>query len=260
MGARTRKPPVPEPLKQFRKAVKKKNADWFSALLEAIAQWECPEEEVDGRHFQYLIGGEAFDWLLLAERLCEDVDGAIPADEKEALLFFGKLPRPLDDEEFKRAIGDSKHRAHLNFIYGIAVEEALQLTVEEEVLKSWRSFGGWNRGQNLDELVFERLYDRSMAELLTSYREGLPVHERLEFVPDVPDLEISYGEARTFTYWLFKFRVGQTDPARVASDTRKALAQVSQLEMAARRRARFLHLPDIAEAQILEAEVVVSAR
>jgi len=256
---RAKKPPEPEPIKKFRAALKKKG-DWFSALLAAIAQWEVAEEEIRGRRFQYLIGGEAFDWLLLAERLCEDVNGAIPIDEKEALLFFGKPPRRMDDEEFKRAIGDSKHRAHLNFIYGVAVEEALQLTVEEEVLKSWRSFGGWNKGQILDEEVYEKLYGRSLAELLTSYREELPPHERVEFQPDVPDLEISYGEARAFTYWLFKFRVSQTDPARVASDTRKALAQVSELEMAARRRSRHLALPDVASTQILEAEVVASVR
>ena len=259
MPKKAKKPPDPAPLKQFRAALKKKG-DWFSALLVAISQWEVAEEEVRGRYFQYLIGGEAFDWLLLAERLCEEVNGAIPVDEQEALLFFGKPPRPLDDDEFKRAIGDSKYRAHLNFIYGVAVEEALQLTVEEEVLKSWRSFGGWNKGQNLDEEVYEKLYGRSLAELLTSYREELPPHERIDFQPDVPDLEISYGEARAFTYWLFKFRVSQTDPARVASDTRKALAQVSELEMAARRRSRFLALPDIPSTQILEAEVVASVR
>ena len=181
-------------------------------------------------------------------------------DEKEALLFFGRPPRPLDDEEFKYAIGESKHRAHLNFIYGVAVEEALQLTVEEEVLKSWRSFGGWNKGQNLYEEVYERLYGRSLAELLTAFREDLPHHERLEFVPGPPDLEITYGEARAFTYWLFKFRLQQSDPARVASDTRKALAKVSELEMAARRRAQFLQLPDVSPSQILEAEVVQSVR
>ncbi|MCH8161654.1 MAG: hypothetical protein IIB88_07145 [Chloroflexi bacterium] len=259
MPKKAKKPPEPAPLKQFRAALKKKG-DWFSALLVAIGQWEVAEEEIHGRHYQYLIGGEAFDWLLLAERLCEEVNGAIPVDEREALLFFGKPPRPLDDDEFKRAIGDSKHRAHLNFIYGVAVEEALQLTVEEEVLKSWRSFGGWNKGQNLDEEVYEKLYGRSFAELLTSYREELPPHERIDFQPDVPDLEISYGEARAFTYWLFKFRVSQTDPARVASDTRKALAQISELEMAARRRSRFLALPDIASTQILEAEIVASVR
>ena len=255
----TKKPPIPAPLKEFRSAVRKKG-DWFSALLTAIAQWEIAEEEVDGRLFQYLIDGEAFDWLLLAERLCEDVNGAIPIDEEEALLFFGRPPRPLDDEEFKHAIGDSKHRAHLNFIYGVAVEEALQLTMEEEVLKSWHSFGGWNKGQNLYEEVYERLYGRGLAELLTSFREDLPHHERLEFVPGPPDLEITYGEARAFTYWLFKFRLQQSDPARVASDTRKALAKVSELEMAARRRAQFLQLPEVSPSQIIEAEVVQSVR
>ena len=42
---------------------------WFLALLEAIALWSLPEETVDERRYCYLIGGEAFDWLLLAERL-----------------------------------------------------------------------------------------------------------------------------------------------------------------------------------------------
>lgn len=257
---RTKSPPAPAPLREFRAAVKKKKSDWFWALLDAIGKWELAEEEVNGRHFQYLIGGEAFDWLLLAERLCEDTNGAIPTDEKEALLFFGRPPRPMDDDEFKRAIGDSKHRAHLNFIYGVAVEEALQLTVEEEVLKRWRSFGAWNKCQSLEEEVYERLYGRSLPELLTAYREDLPHYERLEFVPELPDMEISYGEARAFTYWLFKFRVHENDPARVASDTRKALAQVSELEMAARRRAQYLQLPDLTDVQILEAEVVGSVR
>ena len=30
-------------------------------------------------------------------------------------------------------------------------------------------------------------------------------------------------ELKAFTYWLFKMRVYRSDPARVASDTRKAL-------------------------------------
>ena len=38
-------------------------------------------------------------------------------------------------------------------------------------------------------------------------------------------------------YWLFKYRVKNQEPARVASDTRKALAQLSAMEAAARRRA-----------------------
>jgi hypothetical protein len=51
---------------------------------------------------------------------------------------------------------------------------------------------------------------------------------------------VSYQELKELTYWLFKHRLRQCDPARVASDTRKALAQLSRLELAGRpeRRAR----------------------
>ena len=225
-------------------------ADWFSALLDAIARWDVAEEQVNGRHYRYLIGGEAFDWLLLAERLCEEVDGAIPADEREALLFFGRPPRELEAEEFKQAIGDAKHRAHLNFLYGVAVEEALQLTIEEEVLKEHRC-RAWSQGEGLEQQVFERIYGRGREEMLAAYREerGLPFPE-----------ELSYSELREFTYWLFKYRVNQGDPARVASDTRKALAQISELEAAARRRAQRLGAPDVDVAAVVDGEVVAHVR
>ncbi|GAI19828.1 unnamed protein product, partial [marine sediment metagenome] len=41
---------------------------WYIALLEAIGLWDTAEETHNGRAYGYLIAGEAFDWLLLAER------------------------------------------------------------------------------------------------------------------------------------------------------------------------------------------------
>lgn len=237
-----------EALVAFRRALDE-GADWFAALLTAIARWETAEEEVDGRSYRYLIGGEAFDWLLLAERLCAAADGAIPADAREQLLFFGKPPRALDADEFRRAIGDAKHRAHLNFLYGVAVEEALQLVTEEEVLKDQRSCV-WRKGErSAEQRVFDKLYGKSREELLAAFREerGLPAGE-----------SISYAELREFTYWLFKYRVNRSDPARVASDTRKALAQLSELEAAAGRRARYLASRDVVERGAVVDGVVVA--
>lgn len=238
-----------EPVEAFRQAVAAGN-DWFPALLEAIARWELPDEVVDGRRFCYLIGGEAFDWLLLAERLCSELEGGIPADEREALLFFGRPPRTMDDAEFRRAIGDAKHRAHLNFLYGVAVEEALQLIIEEEVLKEHRS-SVWNHHGNIGRDVFERIYGRTEDDLLAEYRtaRALPSGD-----------ELSYGDLRSFTYWLFKYRVSQSDPARVASDTRKALAQIAQLENASRRRAEFLASDRMNMAFVVDGEVVAHLR
>ena len=45
-------------------------APWHRALLEAVGRWTIPEETFEGRKYRYLLQGEAFDWLLLAERLC----------------------------------------------------------------------------------------------------------------------------------------------------------------------------------------------
>lgn len=223
--------------------------DWPAAMLEAIAGWEVAEEDVDGRSYRYLIGGEAFDWLLLAERLCAVADGAIPPDEREQLLFFGRLPREIDADEFKHAIGDAKHRAHLNYLYGIAVEEALQLVAEEEVLKDHRSCV-WRRNEvSVEHRVFEQLYGKNGDEMLAAFREerSLPAGD-----------DMAYSELREFTYWLFKYRVNQSDPARVASDTRKALAQISELEAAAGRRARYLASDDVVDVAVVVDGVVVA--
>ena len=47
--------------------------DWVVALLETIARWTDAESTISRRRYNYFIGGEAFDWLLLAERLCLEI-------------------------------------------------------------------------------------------------------------------------------------------------------------------------------------------
>ncbi len=221
-----------EALDHLRQAVAS-GADWFAALMEAIALWQRPDETVNGRRYRYLIEGEAFDWLLLAERLCEAADG-IPAEEKEALLFFGRLPVELGEGQFRELLGPAKHRAHLNYLYGVTVEEALQLAVEEELHKERRCHA-LSADHRAQETAFERIYDRPRQELLADFRR-----ERGLLQSD----SITYGELKEFTYWLFKHRLRRCDPARVASDTRKALAQISELEATSRsRRAAPASLP-----------------
>ena len=40
---------------------------WYQALLETIGLWTDETETIGGQEYHYLIEGEAFDWLLLAE-------------------------------------------------------------------------------------------------------------------------------------------------------------------------------------------------
>ncbi len=195
-------------------------APWFDALLEAIRRWRLPVETVGERQYVYLIGGEAFDWLLLAERLLDEVAELVPSDEREALIFHGRGPRPLDADTLRRGLGPVKYRAYLNYVYGVLVEEALQLSVEEDVQKEVRC-RAWGFDARTDESAFQRIYLKPREVLLAQFREhrGLPPGERTTF-----------GEQREFTYWLFKYRLQQCDGAKVASDTRRGLARLAQLD------------------------------
>jgi len=190
---------------------------WYIALLEAIGMWTVAEEVHNQRRYCYLIAGEAFDWLLLAERLCDAVDGLLPDDEKSALLFYGKPPLKLTAEKFKKLIGRAKYRQYLNYFYGITVEEALILAVQEEVRKERRSLG-YNNEHDVVNEACRRIYGTTEVELLKHFRKerGYP---RLK--------SISLTELKEFTYWLFKYRLNNCDKARIASDTKKALRQLN---------------------------------
>jgi hypothetical protein len=190
---------------------------WYIALLEAIGLWTDGEETYNGRHYRYLIDGEAFDWLLLAERLCEAVDSLLPEKEKLALLFHGQPPIRLTKEKFKQLIGSGKYHQYLNYFYGITVEEALILAVHEEVRKERRTLG-YNKEPNLINEVYQRIYGATKATLLKRFR-------REKGYPQLRS--ISLTELKEFTYWLFKYRLKQCDKARVASDTKKALERLT---------------------------------
>jgi hypothetical protein len=210
-----------EIISTLRRTVARGEEHWFSALLSAVRQWPLPMERIGGREYRYLVGLEAFDWLLLAERLCAEIDGLIPEDESEALICHGRLPIDTSEEELQRLLG-AKGAAYRNFYYGVRVEEGLQLAVEAEVLKE-RFARVWDNG-HLDDEVFNRIYGSTHADLLARFCE-----ER-----DLPDNgQMDLETLNEFTYWLFKYRVNNSDPARVASDTRKGVAHLASFRSSA---------------------------
>ncbi len=186
---------------------------WPTALLEAIGRWPLAQEEVDGMHYRYLLLGEAFDWLMLAGRLLAEVDGLISTEEKEDLLFQGRLPQAVPESEFSSHIGPEKYRAHLNYFYGVVVEESLILAVEEEIRKERRS-QGLPDSEDIVEVAHQRIYGGTREALMRAFRPELGR-------PDSSSIFLT--ELKEFTYWLFNRRVNSADSARVASDTRKGL-------------------------------------
>jgi hypothetical protein len=201
---------------------------WYVALLKAMSRWSLPEETIDDRRYRYLIGGEAFDWLLLAERMLDELGDLVPEDERDALLFGGHPPLELDEEHFQELIGTPKYQAHLNYLYGVTVEEALQQAVEDEIAKERHGYV-FTFEDREEATAFTRIYGRGQQELLRMFQQ-----ERGLAPADLMLL----ADVKEFTYWLFKYRVRTCDGARVASDTRKGLAALSRVEAAQRGRAQ----------------------
>ena len=204
-------------IRYFRDAVVH-GKQWYIALLEAIGQWNLTEETYKGRDYRYLIANEAFDWLLLAERILDEVDYLVPEEEAVDLLFHGRPPVEIAEEEFCSLIGEAKYRAHLNFFYGVTVEEALIMAVEEEACKERRASPFSENGRPAEE-SYQRVYGSSLDDLLKRFRKekGYPVRHSM-----------GLSETKEFTYWLFKYRLNNCDKARIASDTKKALNELSR--------------------------------
>ena len=218
MNVHTNQPAPPEEksIKHLRDSITA-GKHWYLALLEAVNMWQIPEEKVGKRKYKYIIGEDAFDWLLLAERLCRTVDELLPEEEKYALLFNGEPPLKIEPEEFRRLIGEQKYQQHLNFFYGITVEEVLLQVVEDEVRKE-RSLD-YIREESITNETYKRIYSMTQAELLKLFKREKGYHYLHEM--DMTML-------KEFTYWSFKYRLKTCDRARIASDTRKALTWLKE--------------------------------
>jgi hypothetical protein len=191
--------------------------EWCLALLEAITLWDCAEETHHERTYCYLIAGEALDWMLLAERLCEEVDGLLPEDEKFNFLFHGRLPVDITTKQFKQLIGNIRHHQYLNYFYGVTVEEALFWAVRDEIRKE-RRVSGFTGEHDPDDETYRRIYRQDRTTLLQDFRK----EKGYRHLKSTTLLEM-----KEFTYWLFKYRLKHCDKARIASDTKKGLSWLS---------------------------------
>jgi hypothetical protein len=215
---------------------------WYVALLEAIALWKKAEENFRGRAYRYLIAREAFDWLILAERLCDEIAELIPPKEKDALLFRGQPPINVSPEKFKELIGLAKYHHYLNYFYGITAEEALVLAAEEEVRKQKWSWG-YCREPDVTNEAYRRIYGASFREMLNGFRQE----------NSIPESDgASLTELKEFAYWRFKFRIKVCEKAKVASDSRKAITWLN--EHGVSRYVQRLDVPEYFEEAVPEGE------
>ena len=215
----------PQAIHHLKKSIAE-GRDWIRALLESMALWTTPEETFRESRNKYLLDGEAFDWLLLAERLLAEVDGLVPDEARLQLLATGDVSRSVTGEEFKDLLGTHKYSAYLNFWYGVVVEGAVVQCVEEEEWKRQNS-GGVQSPSGVNDIAYRRVYGRGRAELLALFRKDKGYSE---------SESVDKTEFKEFTYWLFKYRLEHSEGARIASDTRKGILFLEKLRQEGRGR------------------------
>lgn len=208
-------------LDEFRKTIQDGHP-WPEALMDAMASWPAGEEVIQRKRYHYFIAGEAFDWMLLSERIFQSVEELVPAQEREAFIANGTFPAGFDEGRLKERLGVEKHRGYLNYFYGVTVEHALQLSVEEHTHKRLISNGVRYRVDLADE-AFKTIYGGSVIEMLDKFRTDTRTPRRKK---------VAMEESKAFTYWLFKYRVKKSDPARLASDTKRGLDQLRKMRAA----------------------------
>ncbi|MCZ6539008.1 MAG: hypothetical protein O6922_04185, partial [Chloroflexi bacterium] len=150
----------------------------------------------------------------------------------DPVLFAG-----FEEPDFMRAVGVDKFRAHLSYFYGVTVEQSLIVAVEEEVTHRRVSNGRQLSDGALDQ-AYELLYGSGREPLWEVFKLESGVRAAREGWRHRD--EHSLGSEDTFTYWLFKLRMKNSDPAKIASDTRKGLAKLERMRQNDIRRKKML--------------------
>jgi hypothetical protein len=150
----------------------------------------------------------------LAERLCAAAADSLPASEVEALLFRGQPPLEVSEEEFRERLGPMKSWAYLNYFYGVTVEEAVLMAIEEALWKEHGHRSTPTTAGRVAAAAFERLYGEERSELLRRFQREKGYE---------PVDALALQEWKEFTYWLFRQRVRSFNKPRVASDTKRGL-------------------------------------
>ena len=214
-----------EIIREFAESLKN-GVDWNLSLIQAISNWTLPEEIYNERKYKFFILGEAFDWLVLAERLCHEVRNILPTRIVENLLVNGSLSTHISSNLLRNKLGVAKHRGYLNYFYGVTVEEALQLANEREIQKHHISNGNQYQEDFADE-GFEKTYIEPKDKLLKQFRMDTGYEDKSY---------MSLTESKEFTYWLFKWRLGRFDGAKSASDTQKGLREYHRMNISVKKR------------------------
>lgn len=217
-------------------------SNWKPIFLGTVAAWPKQNERANGETFHYFIGGEAFNWKRLAERittqLAEENHTTVPPSDLfewlETTGVFGRMP----EQQFQRILGVDAWRAHLNYFYGVHIEQCLIAAVQSRVQKR-RYSKGLPPSDDASDRAYLGLYEETEETLWDQFLDENSLRLS-DLIAESPEETRTIALDEEFTYWLFKRRIEYTNAAQVAAETRRGLDMLARINNAHERRTRML--------------------
>ena len=177
--------------------------NWEKAVVDCISDWDINEEFYRGYKYKYWINNEAFDWMSLTERLGSAIKSYLNKKKYHELIFTGLLPSKNSYEYMKKVISKNKLSQMRNFYYGIIIEDLIYIQKSQQDLKN--SIYTTNKYDG-----YEEIYGKNINLLFQQFAKNTKFTNQTK---------INLYTYKEFIYWLFKFRIKNSDKTKVASDT-----------------------------------------
>ncbi len=193
--------------------------DWQISILNEISNWDMNNKKQ--KDLEYLIFGEALDWKLLAEIISYNKNGFID-DKLDRWLNFSDPLGGFSHLQIKEFTNQKVYDSIISFYYGVIVERSLIIDTQEKYYK--KNIGaGIPPNENFCENVFTDLYNLTYSNLREDYNKNFSINQ------DNKLSNFLYDENK-FTYWLFKIRILNSQPEKLASDTKRGLDRLMNVK------------------------------
>ena len=183
-------------------------------ILSMIRLWKINKKS----HYDYLVGNEALNWKRLAVQILNN----IKIKENLLIEIYQWLSIPeiysgLSEFQFRQLIGFEKYTSYLSYFYGVLIERSILCYVERENYKKRISNG--KSTVNVLNVSYEHIYGFSFLTLHEEYCKKSTILNKKHYEYD----------DENFTYYCFKKRIKDSEPAKLASDTKKGTIFLQEL-------------------------------
>ena len=183
-------------------------------ILSMIRLWKIKKNS----HYDYLVGNEALNWKRLAVQILNN----IKIKENLLIEIYQWLSIPeiysgLSEFQFRQLIGFEKYTSYLSYFYGVLIERSILCYVERENYKKRISNG--KSTVNVLNVSYEHIYGFSFINLYEEYCKKSAILNKKHYEYD----------DENFTYYCFKKRIKDSEPAKLASDTKKGTIFLQEL-------------------------------